>query len=125
MKTKLITIAALTLWLTACASVGKQVSQDAANQFVEGKSTEADVVAQLGKPTSVTTNHGKKTLEYSGGTGHASATSFIPLVGAFLGTTHYDSSTAIYEFDAKGILRNVTFSSSSGETGSAAGRALN
>jgi len=44
------------LALTSCMSMGTKVDQDKLTQFQKGKTTYAEVVQQLGKPTQSTLN---------------------------------------------------------------------
>jgi outer membrane protein assembly factor BamE (lipoprotein component of BamABCDE complex) len=106
MKLAVIAIAAL---VTGCASSGVQVSQQAATQFKEGVSTEADIVRTLGRPTSVTVSSNRKFISYSGAQYQVKPASFIPIVGAFAGGADYTVSTATYEIGPDGVLQHVTF----------------
>ena len=97
--------------LFGCASSGVQVSQEAALQFVEQKSTEADIIAKLGRPTMVTINGNIKVLMYAGSQVKVKAASFIPVVGAFAGGSDIQSTAASYQLDAKtGILQKIIYS---------------
>lgn len=119
-KTHISTIA-LALFLAGCASSGVQVSQEAAFQFTEKKSTEADIVGKLGRPTMTTIDSGMKTLTYSGSQVKIKAASFIPIVGTFAGGTDVQTTAAAYQIDMKtGILQKIIYSNadSSAQAGS-------
>ena len=51
---------------TACMSMGTKVEQDKLAQFQQGKTTYAEVVQQLGKPTqSILNSDGSRTIVYT------------------------------------------------------------
>lgn len=107
-----LTVVAITAILTACASSGTQISQSKATSFTEGVSTEAEIVAALGKPTSVMIMGDMKYLSYSGFQYKTKAATFIPVVGLFAGGADVASTTASYSIDKAGILRKITYISS-------------
>ncbi len=100
--------------LAGCASSGTQVSQDAALQFTEGVSTEAQIIAKLGRPTTVGVYGGMKFISYSGSQYQMKAASFIPVVGAFAGGADYTVSVVSYQIDKQGILQKISYTSSGG-----------
>jgi hypothetical protein len=52
--------------LTGCAAAGVQVTDQQAQSFQVGRATYADVVAQLGQPTTVSTStNGRRVAVYS------------------------------------------------------------
>lgn len=105
--------------LTACASTGTQVSQASATQFIEGTTTEAEIVQKLGPPTSVTIGTGTRTIGYTGAQYRTKAATFIPIVGLFAGGADMQVTTAAYEIKPNGVLSKITYTSSN--TGSQSG----
>jgi len=105
--------------LTACASSGVMVDQNKVGTFKEGVTTEADVYAALGKPTSVSTSTGTKILMYYGSQAQVKAATFIPVVGLFAGGSDSKVSMLMLTFK-DGVLTNInnTQSGSSVSTGS-------
>lgn len=113
MKTKvLLSVSTLVLaMLGGCVSSGTQVSQDAAMQFTEEKSTEAEIIAKLGRPTMVTINGNMKVLMYAGSQVKIKAASFIPIVGAFAGGSDVQTTAASYQINTKtGVLQKIIYS---------------
>ncbi|MDH4481432.1 MAG: hypothetical protein QE279_01845 [Rhodoferax sp.] len=106
-----ITLLAAAL-LGGCASSGTQVSEAAALQFKEGETTEAQIIAKLGKPTSVSIASGMKFISYSGMQYQVKGATFIPIVGAFAGGADYTMSMAMYQIGANGVLEKITYSTS-------------
>ncbi len=106
----LLTIAAFVI--AGCAASGVQVSQDAALQFKEGQTTENEILAKLGKPTTVMFSGGIKTIAYSGMQYQVKGATFIPIVGAFAGGADYTMSTAMYQIASNGVLQKVTYTKS-------------
>ena len=98
--------------LTGCASSGTQVSQQAATQFKEGESTEAQIIAKLGPPTSTTIMGGFKTISYSGMQYQVKGATFIPIIGAFAGGSDYTMSIASYQIGSDGILKKFSYTTS-------------
>jgi hypothetical protein len=111
---------AAALQLGGCAASGVQVSQTAATQFVEGKTTETEILQKLGRPTSVMIQSGVKTITYTGAIPNEGG-AFIPIVGAFAGGSDYSVISASFVIDEKGILKTASYSNSSGSTGLGAG----
>ena len=111
---RLVTLFLFCLALSGCVASGVQVSQDAATQFKEGVTTEAEIVAKLGKPSSVTISGGQRFISYSGYQSQAKAASFITIIGAFAGGFDYTISSAVYQFDSQGILQKISYSQHGG-----------
>ncbi|MFZ3141170.1 hypothetical protein [Polaromonas sp.] len=115
MKTLLIALIVATV-LAGCASSGVQVSQAAATQFREGVSTEADVVAKLGKPNMVTISGNVRTIAYNGIQYETKAATFIPIVGLFAGGSDTSITTASYEIGQDGIVKKISYATSGSNT---------
>ena len=99
------------LLLSACASsqVGKKVDQDKFSYFVKGKTTYAEVVRELGEPSSVTRNSdGSKTATYMFVQSKVKLQTYIPVVGSFIGGTETETQTSLVDFDKKGLLTNYS-----------------
>lgn len=109
--------------LYGCASYGVMVSDKQAAQFKRGEATEAQIVAALGKPTTVTTTNGVRMLVYTGVQAQARAGSFIPFIGPLVGGTDSQVSQVMFKLDANSILTDVisTQTVSGTGTGFAAG----
>jgi outer membrane protein assembly factor BamE (lipoprotein component of BamABCDE complex) len=117
MKTKVfaftsVLMAALAIFTFAgCASSGVQVSQEAALQFREQKSTENEIITKLGRPTMVTIEGDKKVLLYTGSQVRVKAVTFIPVVGTFAGGADIQTSSATYQINTQtGLLEKITYS---------------
>lgn len=97
--------------LSACMSMGKKVDQEKVSQFVKGKTTYAEVVQQLGKPSQSTINSdGSRTAMYMYMQHQANAANFIPIVGLFAGGANTENTTVILNFDNKSVLTSYTAS---------------
>lgn len=99
------------VFLSACASsgVGKKIDQDKFSHFVKGKTTYAEVVREIGEPSSVARNaDGSKRATYVFAQTKVKPQSYIPVVGAFIGGTDMETQTSIVYFDKKGVLTNYT-----------------
>ena len=79
-------ILAIAVILSGCATYGKKIDASAVMKIEQGKTTEQEVYALLGKPMSSSiAQDGKKFLMYMHIKSQAKASSFIPVVGAFAG----------------------------------------
>ena len=115
---KLALALVVSLFIAGCASSGTQVSQNAAMQFKEGITTEAQIVSKLGPPTGVTISSGGiKTITYTGAQAQVKAASFIPIVGLFAGGSDVVVTTAAYQLGTDGILQKVDYSTANTSTG--------
>lgn len=91
--------------LAGCISTGVMVDLDKVAQFQKGVTTEADVISQLGQPTSVSTYGDIKTLAYSGTEAHPTG----------LISSKAKSTFVMLQFQ-NGKLLNVTTSQSNTKT---------
>lgn len=109
--------------LAGCVNHGVQVSAEKVAQFKPGVTTEADVIAALGQPTSVTTMNGMKLVSYSGVQAQPRGATFIPIVGLFAGGADVRYSSTMFKFGADGKLIDTmqTSGASGGNSGLAAG----
>ncbi|WP_298016678.1 hypothetical protein [uncultured Castellaniella sp.] len=119
---KKIAALAAALALAGCASSGVKVSDDQLSQFHEGQTTKQEVIAALGQPTTTMRNmDGTTTLMYSYVESRARPSTFIPIVGAFVGGADTRSNMVMMMFDHQDILSRYT--SSSSQTGTSTGLA--
>lgn len=99
--------------LAGCVSSGTKVTSQQANAFEAGKTSEAQVIAALGRPNSVTVlANGTKIDVYAHIAAHANAASYVPIVGLFAGGAKGDSDTAVFTFGQDGILKSASTSTS-------------
>lgn len=107
--------AALTaaLLLAGCMSSGTEVSDQQINQFVRGKTTEAEVIATLGQPDqSERSSDGERADMYIYTKSRANAQSFIPLIGPFIASMDMKSKIVRFTFYKNGVLKDWTSSGS-------------
>lgn len=96
-------------FLAACVSSGTKVTSEQIAAFEIGKTTEAQVIAALGKPNSVTVlSDGSRTDVYLYSAAHATAASYVPIVGLFAGGAKGSSNAAVFMFDTKLILKSTS-----------------
>jgi YD repeat-containing protein len=111
MKLRIVFLASL-LALGGCVSSGTQVTEDQANQFVRGRTTEAEVVAALGQPDSTTRSEdGSRIDAYTYVKASANAASFIPYVNILAGGSTAKYTTVAFTFDPNGRLKGWTSTS--------------
>lgn len=119
---KHVTLLALLLIITGCASVGREVKSDQLAGFAKGKTTINDVKASLGQPTMTTiTSDGKRQINYTFAHSQARPESFIPIVGLFVGGADVRSSAVNFTFDKDGLLEDYTQSESNQSVGTGFG----
>jgi outer membrane protein assembly factor BamE (lipoprotein component of BamABCDE complex) len=106
--------------LTGCVSAGTQVKESALEQFQKGITTRSDVEKALGPPQSnILLADGTRIIIYSGVHAQARASTFIPVVGAFVGGVDAHSSAVTFTFDKDGKLTN--YSSTQSDIGTRSG----
>jgi outer membrane protein assembly factor BamE (lipoprotein component of BamABCDE complex) len=119
---KLAAIAAA-LTLAGCASSGVRITDEQMSQFKEGQTTQQDVITALGQPTTTMRNaDGTTVLMYTYAEARTRGSTFIPIVGAFVGGVDTRSNNVMLTFDQQGVLK--TTSSSSSQYGTATGIAV-
>jgi outer membrane protein assembly factor BamE (lipoprotein component of BamABCDE complex) len=107
MRYLLMLLAVLTL--TACMSMGKKVDQDTVQSFEKGKTTYAQVVARLGKPSQSTINSdGTRTAMYTYMQSQVNAANFIPFVGMFVGGAETENTSVVLSFERSSVLTSYT-----------------
>jgi outer membrane protein assembly factor BamE (lipoprotein component of BamABCDE complex) len=98
-------------FLSACMSAGTKVDQESLAKFEIGKTTYAQVVQQLGKPTHATmSSDGTRTAMYTYTQSQANAASFIPFVGLFARGAQTENTSVTLMFDTRSILTRYSAS---------------
>lgn len=101
------------LLLAGCVSAGTQVSERQAGQFQKGVTTEQQVVAKLGQPTTTTLNaDGTRVDTYTFTRATPNAVDFVPIVGLFAGGAHGRTTNVSFNFNKGGVLTGYKSSSS-------------
>jgi outer membrane protein assembly factor BamE (lipoprotein component of BamABCDE complex) len=104
--------------LSACANSGNQLIKDQSEASVEqkihkGVSTQRDVRAAFGDPSSTSfTDNGNQLWNYEYARATPEAKDFIPVVNLFGTTADVNKKTLVVFFDANGVVKNFTLSSS-------------
>lgn len=115
-----IAAVAVSVALVGCAASGVQVKDEQLSSLAPGETTQQEVIAALGKPTSrIRNSDGTTTILYTYAEARTRASTFIPIVGLFAGGVDTNHSTAILRFDKEGKL--IDHSMSEGEMGTATG----
>ena len=100
---------ALSLAISACASSGTKVSDDALARIQKGTSTAGDVLATLGPPQSDTrSSDGTRTLTYVYGSYQMRPESFIPAVGTLVGGADSKSQSVTVTIGPDGKVADIT-----------------
>ena len=95
----------------ACVSSGTKVTQTQLSEFHVGATTEGQILAELGPPTTTATfTDGSKMDIYAHTAAHANAASYVPVVGLFAGGAKGNSQSVTFNFDSKGILKSTSSS---------------
>lgn len=114
------TIRALLLALTvsACSSTGIKVDEAAMAQFQKGKTTCAEIMARLGKPThQMARDNGDVVIAYGYASSQAHPENFIPIVGAFVRGYDTEQTAAIFKCNSVGTLIKTEYISGGQGTG--------
>ena len=106
-----IVIAAM-LALAGCATSGVEITDAKMATIEKGRTTYAELVAQLGAPTTSTVaEDGSRVAIYSFAKGNSAA--LIPVVGLFAGDFKVDATRTTFTFDAAGVLRDYSTTTTS------------
>jgi len=109
MRVQYFIAGAIACSLAACVSSGTHVTADQASAFQVGTTTEADVIAKLGEPNSVSTSpDGTKIDTYMHVASSANAASFIPVVGLFAGGAKSSTESVTFTYDSHLILKSTS-----------------
>ena len=104
--------------IAGCVSVGTKVDPSVVAGFKPGVTTLADAERQLGQPNNTTTMpDGSIVIVYAYTHAQASGSSYIPLVGAFVGHSDSNTTTATLTFDRDGKFKNSTTSQGQASAG--------
>ncbi|GJG98549.1 hypothetical protein [Cupriavidus pauculus] len=115
---RLFALTAVCGLLQACVSTGVEIQQADLDSFIVGFSTQDDVVAQMGSPTSeIKLSSGATILLYAYASSQTHPESFLPIIGPLFAGGKIRSSTALFEFDGNGVLRSLRRATSSGASG--------
>lgn len=105
-----ISILLLCIGLSGCVSAGTQVTEQQAQQFQKGVTTEAEVVAKLGRPTATTVkDDGTRVDVYAFTQASPNAIDFVPIVGLLAGGASGKTATVSFSFDKSSVL--ISYSS--------------
>lgn len=111
-----ILVITLTLLLTACASYGNKIDAQYATSIKEGVTTEQEVRTNLGNPISTGVTHdGLKFYVYTYSQAQTKASSFIPIVGAFVGGADTKTQMLQIWFDKEGKVTSYSYNDSAQE----------
>lgn len=115
-------VVAASFFLSGCASHGVMVSEQQVQQFKRGETTEAQVIAALGQPTTVSSYNGQRSLIYSGAHAQARPASFIPLIGPLVGGADVRASSVVFRVKDGVVIDIISSHTASGSgTGFASG----
>lgn len=95
----------------------KDHTQDTVDQtIVVGKTTKADVKADLGEPTAITLNdNGSENWTYVFSNATAKGVSYVPIVNLFARGADVNTKKVIILFDKKGVVQKAVFSENQSE----------
>jgi outer membrane protein assembly factor BamE (lipoprotein component of BamABCDE complex) len=115
---KLISLIAACALVAGCAATGVKVTDEDLAFLRTGETTESEVVERLGPPTTrMKLGDGSTFMMYTYAEYSTRASTFIPIVGAFVGGADTKSSHVTLRFDKSGKL--IDSSSSSTNMGTA------
>lgn len=107
----------LALTLSACATQGKKIDDQTISHVKKGYTTEQQVIAMMGKPTSITMNsNGTKQLIYTYSHANMNAASYIPFVNMFMSGVNSESQVFYITINKKGKVSDYTISNSASKT---------
>lgn len=123
-KMKLLATAAILFGALAsgCVSHGVILSEEQISKIQRGSTTESEVLASLGQPTSISSMNGRRMLIYSGMYAQPRPATFIPVVGPLVGGADVRASSVVISI-SDGIVSDIysTHTASASGTGLAAG----
>jgi len=106
----------LCVLVVGCASYGKKIDLSSVDKIQKGVTTEAQVKAMLGNPMSVgITAEGKKFMMYMYTQSQTKASTFIPIVGAFVGGADTQTQTLQIWVDENDVVTTYTYNTSNSE----------
>ena len=111
----IVIVAALAL--AGCATSGREISVSQMGAMEKGKTTYAEVLQRLGKPTmDVITAAGDRTTLYNFSKAGIKGATFIPIVGLFAGGMNVSGSSVTFSFDPAGVLKDYSTSTMNFDT---------
>jgi outer membrane protein assembly factor BamE (lipoprotein component of BamABCDE complex) len=106
------------VFVSALMSTGREVTQDQLARFQRGVTTQDEVIAKLGQPTSSTISaSGQRELAYVFMHTQVRPETFIPIVGSFVGGGDTRMSQVVFTFDPAGKLVDYRATESNVGTG--------
>jgi sugar lactone lactonase YvrE len=113
-------VVCLVLVTTACASAGTKVDPNTVASFIKGRTTVAEVQDALGEANgSATRPDGSTVLVYTHARTSVRASTFIPIVGGFVGGADSKSQSVVLRFAPDGTYLDAT--SATGNVGAGMG----
>lgn len=98
------------LSVSACASSGTKVEQSSFSAFQKGKSTCAEIEAQLGRPSQrELRDNGDVVIYYSYVAAQSHPENFIPIIGAFVRGYDTESTIAGFKCNSSGVLIKTAY----------------
>jgi outer membrane protein assembly factor BamE (lipoprotein component of BamABCDE complex) len=113
LRTTMIFSIAYACFLVGCASKGLEIKPEDISDFKPGVTTQQQVVARLGTPSSTSTlPDGSTFLVYAFTEPGPSGMALIPAVSEYMGPPNLRSSTISFQFGPDGILNTSNTTSS-------------
>ena len=107
MRMNSMVVTASALLICGCVASGVIVNEQQVQQFKRGETTEGQIVAVLGAPTSRSNVNGQRSISYTGVHAQARPESFIPYIGGLVGGSDVRHSNYTFTFDMNGKLADV------------------
>ena len=106
-------VIATMLVLAGCATSGVEITDAKMATIEKGRTTYAELVAQLGAPTTSTVaEDGTRTAIYGFAKGNSAA--LVPVVGLFTDGFKVEATRTTFTFDQAGVLRDYSTTKTSG-----------
>lgn len=103
--------------LAGCATTGREISASQMTSMEKGKTTYAEVIQRLGKPTMDTVaSDGTRATLYTFAKAGVKGATFIPIVGLFAGGMNVSGSSVTFNFDKAGVLKDYSTSTTNYDT---------
>ena len=109
-KLKLISLAFVSLFLIGCATMGTKIEQSELAKIKDGVTTENEIIALFGAPSSKTvTDNGNILMLYVYTKASPKLSSFVPVVSLISSGTNSHQETLSVLLDENGIVKKHTF----------------
>lgn len=103
-----LVIVALVAFVSGCYSSGRKIDQGNIERIQIGKTTKQEVTSLLGAPEQLTRmGNGDMTMTYSYYRVQSHASSFIPIVGAFVGGADTQNQFVTVTVGSDGVVRDI------------------